>query len=179
MNKFSTLLVMVLLIASFQNCGKVQQADLASNKQNPGGEVTQYNKFSTSGYGVLSVWDYKRLQYLDIDLKSGEIRIFEEAGSAVGNTMQLKSEELAVAQATLAQAQVCEPVPQIQSPAENCNMMYRYPYAILVNRSDEVRLGEMTSGCDVAIDLCENKGREMKQWSSRIVEHLLDGTVTQ
>lgn len=175
MSKFSVLVILVLMIASFQNCGKVQKADISSSSPSTN---TQYNKFSVEEYKVLSLWDYKRMQYLDVDLRTGEIKVFEEAGQASGPTYQLKSEELAVAQATLASAQICEPVVRVET-GEVCSMSYRYPYAILVDKGDEVRLGEMNTGCDIPIDLCDDKGAQLKSWSSHIVEHLLDGSVTQ
>lgn len=175
MSKFSVLVVLVLMIASFQNCGKVQQTDIASNSPSPN---TQYNKFSVEEYKVLSLWDYKRMQYLDIDLKSGEIKVFQEAGQAAGPTYQLNDAELAVAQATLASSQICEPVVRVET-GEACTMSYRYPYAILVDKGDEVRLGEMTTGCDIPVDLCDDKAAQMKSWSSHIVEHLLGGSVTK
>lgn len=180
MNKISTLVVLVLMIASFQNCGKVQQADISSSqKAAADSTVPQFNKFSIEGYGILSLWDYKRLQYLDIELRTGVIKVYEEAGQSPGPTMQLKKEELDFAKAILASAQVCEPIVQLPPEGQNCSMIYRYPYAILVDRGDEIRLGEMTNGCDVPVDLCEQKAEQLKQWSSRIVEHLLDGTVAQ
>ncbi len=175
MSKFSVIVVLVLMVASFQNCGKVQQADIPSSSST---KNTQYNKFSVEEYNVVSLWDYKRIQYLDIDLKTGQIKVFQEAGQSSGPTYQLKAEELAAAQAILASAQICEPVVRFEQ-GEACSMIYRYPYAILVDRGDEVRLGEMNSGCDIPVDLCDDKASQMKSWSSHIVEHLLDGSVTQ
>jgi hypothetical protein len=180
MNKIPALVILVLMIASFQNCGKVQQSDISSTDQSAKDKAqTQYNKFSIDGYNILSIWDYKRLQYLDIDLKTGIIKVFAEAGQVPGPSMQLNSDELALVKSILNQGEVCEPVVQLPAEGQVCSMLYRYPYAILVDKGDEIRLGEMTSGCDVPVDLCEQKSSQLRDWSSRIVEHLLDGTVAK
>lgn len=177
MGKFSILVLMVAMIASFQNCGKVQQVEMATTSNTP--TSLQYNKFSIADYKTYSIWDYQRSQFLDVNLETGEVRVFQEAGNASGPVMWLKDDVLAVAKTTLASAEVCEPVVDISTGEQNCTQMYRYPYAILVNKGDEIRLGEMNNGCDVPVDLCGSKSDEMKQWSSRIVENLENGTVTK
>jgi len=171
MKKYAILGVMVLLTLSFQNCGKVNQGDMGNDAN--GNPPAQYNKYSTADYSTLSLWDYARYQYLDLDLQSGQIVAFEEAGQVRGKTYQLKADVLAEAQQIMAGAEICEPVIN-STDIENrvCTMNYRYPYAILVQQGDEARLGEITSGCDVPVDLCGDKAQKLHQWVTNIVDHL-------
>lgn len=176
--KYLVLCSVFMLIVSFQNCSKVGQTNIDSSGNLIQGQ--QYNKYSVEPYPILSLWDYTRYQYLDLDLSTGHMEAFEEAGQVSGNTYCLKSSQLAEVQQILAGAEICEPIVYKASDAGNlaCTMNYRYPYAILTNSGEEVRLGEMTSGCDAPIDLCEVKAQDLRRWTENVVDHLLDGSVT-
>lgn len=177
MSKFSVVFVSFLLIISFQNCGK-PQVPQQSESSSQSSELS-YNKFALDSFKVLSVWDFMNLQYLDINLANGSIQVFEEAGQGVGATYQLKQIEIDKLNSILSQAEICEPIVTLPDPQQVCSLMYRYPYAILVNLGDEVRLGEMTNGCDVPVDLCGAKAQQLKAWSSKLVEKLNSGEMTE
>lgn len=178
MSKISVLIIGILLIATFQNCGKVQQNEVDNGSSNQD-QPSTYNKFSVGEYRTYSIWDYKRSQYLDVDLDSGKVQAFPEAGNAVGQSYYLKDQELADAVNILGASEICEPIINVASESLACSQVYRYPYGILVNKNNEVRLGEMVNGCDKPIDLCADKGNLLKQWSSHIVENLDNGSVTK
>lgn len=163
----------LFLVLFFQNCGKPPASSENGTSAGVVGSTQQYNKFSVDSFTTVSVWDFMRNRYLDVDLKTGKVTAFEEAGQVTGESFQLSAEKLASLGEILTGAEVCEP---IVNPADlegrACNMAYRYPYVALVDKSDEVRLGEKTSSCDVPIDLCGDKAASLKSWSTSLVEGL-------
>jgi hypothetical protein len=161
-----------VLVLSFQNCS---QAPQPGGKDVGAGEASAptYNKYSVSSYSTLAVWDYVRSQYLDVNLQTGEMVSYAEAGQVRGETFCVPLAQMKELHQILNSAEVCEPIVNSQELAgQVCTMQYRYPYASLVDKSDEVRLGEKTNGCDVPIDLCGDKAQQLKNWTKSIVSNL-------
>jgi hypothetical protein len=161
------------LVVFFQNCGKPPATTDSTSQVGVTTSNQQYNKYSAEGFSTLSLWDYLQNRYLDLNLKTGQMVAFEEGGQVAGQTYQLPADKLAEVQNLLKEAQVCEPV---INPAELegrvCTMAYRYPYAVLVEKGEEIRLGEKTDGCDVPVDLCGDQASQLQSWTRSVVEHL-------
>lgn len=161
------------LVLFFQNCGKPPASSDTSPQTGITSANQQYNKYAVEGYSTLSLWDYIQNRYLDLDLKTGQIVAFEEAGQVRGDTYQLAADKLTEVQGILKNSEICEPV---INPADLegrvCTMAYRYPYAVLSDKGDEVRLGEKADGCDVPIDLCGAQAANLQTWTRSVVESL-------
>lgn len=173
MKKYTVLVVFTFfLVLLFQNCGKVPSK--GDSKSTSGiSSNQQYNKYSAEGFTTLSLWDYLHNRFLDLNLNTGEIIAFEEAGNIRGETFQLSTEQLAQVKGILQGAEICEPIINIQDlEGRICTMAYRYPYSVLMSQGEEVRLGEKTDGCDVPVDLCGEKADQLQSLTQSIVESL-------
>jgi hypothetical protein len=175
MKKYTVMLSLGLfLVMFFQNCGKPPSSGTSQ-------EVTgvtpsapqQYNKYSIGPFQTLSVWDFKKARFLDIDMATGQMVAYEEGGQVRGQTYQLTNAQLTDLKAIINGAEICEPVIDSKSSADQmCTMVYRYPYATMIGQGEEVRLGEQVNGCDVPTDLCADKAAQLQAWSKALVESL-------
>lgn len=158
------------LVLFFQNCGKAPNSDGGF----PAGvSAQQYNKYTAEGFSTLSMWDYVRNRFLDLNLETGEVIAFEEAGDVRGESFQLSAEKLSEVKAILQGAEICEPVINPEDrEGRLCAMAYRYPYAVFMEQGEEVRLGEKADSCDIPIDLCGEKATQLQSWTKSYVESL-------
>ena len=167
--KWIFILSSLVLILSFQNCQKSELNNVRPEAANLS-DVTSYNKTSASDTSIVQVWDYDQGRTLDVDVSNGRIAVYLNYGSDRAQDICLTDSEKQELQALLSSAEVCEPVlPADHFLNRQCTMNYRYPYAVLVQGSDQIKLGEMTSGCDVPTDLCGNKAQELQNFA----QHLL------
>lgn len=159
------------MVLFFQNCGKPPstmdmeqaQAGIVSPAQN-------FNKYSASEFSVLSLWDFNHSRFLDLDRQSGRIVAYEQGGQVQGETFQLPPEKLSELERILDSAEVCEPIINPEDRQDQmCSMAYRYPYAILVEQGQEIRLGEKADSCDIPSDICGEKAKELQSWVSEVV----------
>lgn len=158
------------LILFFQNCSqsKIDQADSNSEALTP----TEFNKTSAADFPVVQLWDYEHGKTMDLDISTGRIAVSLNFGADRGQDLCLSAAERIEIQALMGQAEICEPViPSEQFLSKQCTMSYRYPYAVLVDGSVEVRLGEKTNGCDVPVDLCGVKSQELQAFVSRLLQN--------
>ncbi len=163
-----------VMLLSFQNCGK-PPGNGSSSSETPAtiSEAPAFNKLSIQSYTTLAVWDYLRSQYLDVNLQTGEMISFAEAGQIRGLTYCVAPARMDELRKILSAAEICEPLVRTSEvPGQVCTMQYRYPYASLVEKTGEMRLGEKTSGCDIPIDLCGEKAVLLKNWTKVIVSNL-------
>jgi hypothetical protein len=164
------------LVLLFQNCGKAPSVTLDNGTTTNTGVSSGaqiYNKFSAESFSTLSLWDFVRNRYLDLDIKTGQVAAFEEAGQVRGESFTLPPERMTELHGILAGAEVCEPVVDDAVLKDQvCTMAYRYPYATLVERGEEVKLGEKTDGCDIPVDLCDSKAEQLQKWTRSVVEAL-------
>lgn len=164
------------MVVFFQNCGKPPSA--TSTGENTGltseetGGNSNFNKIQIAQLDSISLWDEARQRFLNIDVSSGSIQAFEQAGRIPGATYQLSPEQQSSLSAILSQAEACEPVDKAQKKYYMCTMVYGYPYATLISSSQELKLGEKASGCDVPVDLCGEKAQQLKSWSQAVVDGL-------
>lgn len=175
MKKYSVLAVTgFFMIIFFQNCGKPPatiemeqpQAGIVSSNQ-------QFNKYSVQEFSVLSLWDFHHNRFLDLNLESGQMIAYEQGGQVRGETFQLPSEKMVELDSILNSAEVCEPVINPQDREDRmCSMAYRYPYAILMDQGQEIRLGEKADSCDVPADICGDKAKQLQSWVAGVVNSL-------
>lgn len=162
------------MILFFQNCGKapIPQGD-ALHTGVVEANAPQYNKYSVDGYKTLSLWDVNTHRFLDLNLQTGEILAFEEAGQTTGSRYQLTEAQMTELRSILNSAEICEPIVKPEDlEGRVCTMQYHYPYATLMDQGEEVRLGEKTSGCDIPVDLCGTKAKDLKDWAVSTVSSL-------
>lgn len=166
MRKIVAILCLFTLVVSFQNCAP-QSVPLQS-----AGEIPEIqNKYSALPADKLVFWDYQKYRYVDVDPDSGVMSAFEEMGGSRGKVYCMSEEKLEEMQKLLLSAEVCEPKVEID-PERVCTMLYVGPYASLKSSGDEIRLGERTSGCDSAVDLCEEKASRFKSFVQTMLEEL-------
>ena len=174
MKKYSILgLFSLLLVLTFQNCGQAPNAwdTKAAGAATPSNQ--QYNKYAVEGFSTLSLYDMANHRFLDLNLSNGQVVAFEEAGQVRGETYQISDEKLSEVNSILAGAEICEPVVDSRDLEDRmCTMEYGYPYSILSDRVEEVRLGERASGCDIPVDLCGDKAKQLRASVKSIVESL-------
>lgn len=174
MKKYSLLgLFSLLLVLTFQNCGQAPNAWDTKSASAATPSNQQYNKYAVEGYSTLSLYDMVNHRFLDLNLSTGQVVAFEEAGQIRGETYQISDDKLAEVNSILSGAEICEPVID-PSELENrmCTMEYGYPYSILSDKADEVRLGERANGCDIPVDLCGDKAKQLRASVKSIVESL-------
>lgn len=174
MKKYSVLVSLAaFLIIFFQNCGKAPSVDNNGEVAGVGQANQQYNKYEVGSFATLSLWDFLKSRFLDVDVNSGVITAFEQGGQVKGATYQLGADKLNELKAILLGAEICEPVAE-QKVSEDmmCTMVYTYPYATLVGGQDQVKLGEKVNGCDKPVDLCGQKAEALKAWAKVVVESL-------
>lgn len=165
----------LFILIFFQNCGKPQQILNQSSEPSAGAMPAnqQFNKYSTEGFGSLSLWDFKSYRFLELDMKSGRMVAYEEAGQIRGETYQLTSEKLNQLQVIMQGAEICEPIVKPEDfEGRICTMAYRYPYAILMAKGEEVRLGEKSDGCDIPVNLCGSKAEQLEVWTKSVIDAL-------
>ncbi len=161
------------LIFFFQNCGAPPATTDSPHSAGVISSNQQFNKYAVDDFPVLSMWDYKQLRYLDLDLSTGQMVAYEENGQTRGDSFQLPAEKLSELKTLLQSAEVCEPIVNLEERANRmCTMAYTYPYAILSDKAGEIRLGEKTDGCDVPVDLCGEKAAQLLTFTQSIVESL-------
>ena len=174
MKKYSILgMWCFVLVLFFQNCGKPPGVSESESAIGVVSSAQQYNKYSLVGFPTLSIWDYQKFRYLDLDLASGQMIAFEQNGQVRGETYQLPEAKLTEVRSLLEGAEVCEPLVNLEDrEGRVCSMAYRYPYAILADKGEEIRLGEKTDGCDVPVDLCGDRATQLQSWSRSVIEAL-------
>ncbi len=169
MKKWTMVLGGFLLVLSFQNC---QQSKLPGDTQSSTSPANsqEYQKSSTSGFPTLQLWDYDKGKTIDVDVSTGKMSVFLNYGNDRADDLCLNESERDQLQKILSAAEVCKPVlaPEVFLDKQ-CTQLYRYPYAILVDRGTELRLGEKTNGCDVPTDLCGTQSQVLKDF----VQHVL------
>ncbi len=164
----------LFMIIFFQNCGKPPAESVSQELSGVAPRANQqYNKYSIGTFQTLSMWDFKRARFLDLDVASGQISAFDPAGNALNQSFQLTAEQSSSLQGILSGAEVCVPVTEDKASEDQmCTMVYRYPYATMIGQGQEVRLGEETNGCDAPTDLCGDKAKQLQAWSKALVESL-------
>lgn len=167
MRKLVVLIGVLSLIVSFQNC-----APQNSLNQMSGEAPATYEKYSALPADQVTFWDYAKYRYIDVDLNSGMMSTFEKLGEERGEIYCMKKDELAQLHSILDSADVCEPVLEQVQEGKVCTMLYSYPYASLKTSGNEIRLGETMSGCDVPVDLCEEKAFQFRNFVSSILQTL-------
>jgi hypothetical protein len=168
--KYSVLLSLAaFMIIFFQNCGKPPTVSSNGDSSTPS---QTFNKYEVNGFQTISVWDEPKQRFLDVDINSGSVQAFEQAGRVPGATYQLGDIELSQLKSILQKAEVCEPLAQEHQKNMACTMIYVYPYATLVSPNQQMKLGEKMSGCDIPVDLCGDKSAQLKAWSQGVVEGL-------
>ncbi len=164
----------LFLLIFFQNCGKPPSADSSAEMAGVSTSTPQqYNKYAVGDFEVLSLWDFKKARFLELNLSTGVITAFDPAGKPQGVTYNVPSNKMLDLQVILKGAEICEPISDEMSASSSseqvCAMVYRYPYATMIGQGDEVRLGEKTSSCDVAVDLCGDKAAQLQAWVQALV----------
>lgn len=167
MRKLVVLIGVLSLIVSFQNCAPQNQSSPMS-----GEAPATYEKYSALPADQVTFWDYEKYRYVDVDLASGMMSTFEKLGEERGEIYCMKSDELSQLHAILDSADVCEPVLEQVQEGKVCTMLYSYPYASLKTSGSEIRLGERISGCDIPVDLCEEKASQFRNFVGSIVQNL-------
>lgn len=176
MKKYSVLVSLAaFLIIFFQNCGKPPSVD--SNGETVGvnmpNQNQQFNKYEVGNFGTLSLWDFLKSRFLDLNIQTGVITAYEQGGQVQGDSFQLPDDKLNELRSILSGAEICEPLADEKVSEDMiCTMVYTYPYATLVSQQDQVKLGEKVSGCDVPVDLCGQKSAQLKAWAKAVVESL-------
>ncbi len=161
------------LVVFFQNCGKPPASQSSGESSGVTSVDQKFNKYQVAGLNTVAVWDDSKQRFLDVDLSNGSVQAYEQAGRVAGATYQLSNEQLVSLKGILQQAEVCEPVEKsAQQKDIACTMVYVYPYATLVSQNQQTKLGEQTSGCDVPVDLCDDKSNQLKDWSKSLVDSL-------
>ena len=157
------------MIVFFQNCSK---SNLDAPTSTPESNTpTEFSKSSAADFPVVQLWDYENGKTMDLDVATGRIAVFLNFGSDRGQDLCLSEAEKTEIQGLMQQAEICAPVlPAEQFLNKQCTMSYRYPYAVLVDGSVEVRLGEKTNGCDVPVDLCGTKAQDLQNFVGRILQ---------
>lgn len=171
MKKWTLAFASLLLILFFQNCQKATQVTDQANAASAGAlpSATEFKKTSAQGVSVLQLWDYDHARTLDLDLATGKMAVFLNYGSDRGEDLCLSEAERQEAKTLLSNSEVCEPVVSNDQKDQQCIQIYKYPYAVLIEQGQEIRLGEKTSGCDIPVDLCGNQAQSLKDF----VQHVL------
>lgn len=159
----------LMLIISFQNCGKPQLP-----KDQAASDKTATRKVLSDPYEVKFL-DYYQNRYYGVDTDNG--RIYEyNMNHAQGGTYCMSSEELASLKAILAGAEVCLPS-SASSSDQYCTMAIVEPYASLQRvGEEEILLGYASDGCAAAIDLCGNKASQFRSFIAATLTNLQSKT---
>lgn len=164
----------IFLAVFFQNCAppKTKQSESVITADSA---YSVTSKVDMKSLKKISLWDVESGVLLDIDPITGESRSFEGFGEVAGERHCLTSNDLASLNSVLSQAEVCEPIGDVEVSEEFqvCTQMYRYPYASLQLASREFRLGEQINGCEKSIDLCGEKAGQLAAWSQAILATLV------
>jgi len=174
MKKYTVLVSLGLfMVMFFQNCGKPPTAGTAQELAGVTPSNQQYNKYAVGSPESLSLWDFIHARFLDLDLATGKMVAFEQGGQVRGESYQVPPEKMTELRSILSGAEICEPIISDKASEDQmCTMIYRYPYATMIGHGDEVRLGEVTNGCDLPTDLCAEKAAQLQTWSKALVESL-------
>lgn len=171
MKKWGLVLLLGSVIFGFQNCAKTNLNE--STTQNPNLANGQFNKTDAKDFKKVTLPDYNNNQYLDLDLRSGKVTVFENLGEIRGDQYCISEDELKEVQVLLNDSQVCDPVADVSKiEGQVCTMIYQYPYAILSDGKLEIKLGEKHSGCDVPVDLCGDSPVKLKFFIDKILKNL-------
>lgn len=168
MKKWTLVLGSFILMIFFQNC---QQSDLqGASVEDSAPLLTDYRKTSASGFKVVQFSDHARGKSFELDVISGRAVVYRDDGGARDADLCLLEAERQEIQRLLAASEVCEPVlPTDHFANKQCTMIYKYPYASLVDGNHEVRLGEKTNGCDVPVDLCGAQSQALQDFVQHVV----------
>lgn len=173
MNRWVFVIAVTAIVVGFQNCAKTNLNEAQSTGANIG--TGEYNKTDAKDFKKVTLPDYSKNQYLDLDLKSGKLVAFENLGEIRGDQYCLNDQELLEIQNLLAESQVCEPVADASKvEGQVCTMIYQYPYAMLIDSKHEIRLGEKNNGCDAPVDLCGDAPKKLKVFIDKILKSLKD-----
>lgn len=174
MKKYSVLVSLAaFLVIFFQNCGKPPGIDSNNESVGVGPSNQQFNKYEVGKFSTISLWDFLKSRFLDVNIDSGVITAYEQGGQVQGANFQLPQDKLNDLKAILTGAEICEPLEEEKSSeAMMCTMVYTYPYATLISNQDQVKLGEKTNGCDTPVDLCGKKAEALQAWARAVVESL-------
>ena len=168
MKKWTWAITITLLILSFQNC---QKSNLVTNDNGSTPTPAEFQKSLASVYPTLQLWDYQQGFTYDININSGRIEVYSSFGNNRETDLCLTDALKNQVQNLISGAQICVPdIPAEQFVGKECSMSYEYPYAILVNGADTVRLGEKTNGCDVPTNLCgDQQAQALKDFSQTVL----------
>lgn len=162
----------VLLVFSFQNCQK-SNLNLESSPAVQNSKNVEYNKSSAADYSVLQLWDYENGKTFDLDLASGRVAAYADFGSNREQDLCFTPELRDELAQIMKDSEVCQPVfAEDYFKDRICTQNYRYPYAVLVHGGDQVKLGEETSGCDIATDLCADKAEQLQQFVKKVLPQM-------
>lgn len=160
----------MLLIFSFQNC---QKAALVANDASGTPAVSNdvsYEKAAVNPLTVFQMWDYQSGKTYDLDVNTGRIQAYNDFGSTPMGESCLNGELRLELEAILNNSEVCAPqYPVGYFQDRICTQNYRYPYAVLIQGSERIPLGELTSGCDVATDLCGDKAQTLQKYVQKVL----------
>jgi len=174
MKKFAVLAVLLGVFVSYQNCAPNSSSLNATPAELTSQIPSSYNKIPVQNFQTLSVWDAAHMQFLDVNLTSGKIAAFSDAGQTAGGNYCLTPAKLQAVQAILSSAVICVPVVDPQQLANQvCAMDYTYPYANLIGSgSVQYHLGEKSDSCEAPTDLCGNAAGNLKSWSNDLLANL-------
>ena len=168
MKMWTWVIAICLIIFSFQNC---QKSNLSTTDAGKAATPAEFQKSLASVYPVVQLWDYQQGNTYDVDIQTGRIAVYSNFGNNRETDLCLSEAQKNQVQVLIKDAQICIPdIPAEQFVGKDCSMSYEYPYAILVNGADSVRLGEKTNGCDVPTDICgDAQAQAMKDFSQTVL----------
>jgi hypothetical protein len=74
MKKYTVMLSLGLfLVMFFQNCGKPPSSGNSQEMTGVSPAAQQFNKYSIGSFQTLSLWDFKKARFLDLDMASGQM----------------------------------------------------------------------------------------------------------
>lgn len=175
MRRLIFITISAFILIQFQNCSKhdSSSSDSVSSTSGKISNNQEYDLISTKEFRKLVLWDHIKAQFVDLNLDNGKMIAYEEYGSVRTDQFCLTSEELQKANQIMSASDICDPKVSLDEPQEvMCSMMYVYPYVTLISPVKELKLGEMTSGCDKPTDLCGENAAKLKEFVSSVISSL-------
>ena len=180
---FTVGFIAAFALISFQNCARTSSAARDSQSISS----VQYVKTDASLYSLLKVDEIalqpasltadqirqqktSPLRVLEIDLEKGTLYIIPRDGDGPGEMYSLDADDQTNLKDMLAEAQICEPVVPVSRAEIACTAEYVFPYVELSHDEVVKKLGEKTSGCQVPVDLCDDKGAAFKQYLRDLID---------
>lgn len=159
----------LIVMMAFQNCGRAVDSN-ALNSTSDASSTAPVTKVSANEFSSLVLTDAEKAQFFEVDLSSGQIHGFDDRGLATGEHYCLGEKDQLQLKEVLENAEVCKPT--VSAKAEQCLMVYQYPYASLKSSSLEVALGEKHDGCEIPVDLCGERASQLKALVSSLVSRV-------